>query len=46
MAHKRCALCGKGGKTHRKANAGVAKKGRSALKVAKPRAERIRRWDV
>lgn len=32
MRHTPCALCGKHGKTHRKANFGKGRKGKSALK--------------
>jgi hypothetical protein len=33
----KCGLCGKPAKTHRKANFGKGKSGRSALKVPKPK---------
>jgi hypothetical protein len=46
---KRCGLCGKGTKAHRKANDVRyvrRRSGVSGLKVLKPRSERVRRWEV
>ena len=51
MKGKRCGLCGKGTKTHRKANRAFRpprqrRNGISGLKVLKPRSERVRRFEL